>query len=201
MKLISVALISLISLFSKTDAPTGGYQPGDVAADFKLKNVDGKTVSLSDFKNVKGYIVVFTCNHCPFAVAYEDRIIELNNKYGKMGYQLVAIQPNDPAQVPDDNLANMKVRAASKGFKFPYLMDEGQKVYPAFGATKTPHAFLLDKNRVVKYVGAIDDSAMDASAVKTKYLENAIAALEAGQAINPSVTKAVGCGIKGPKLN
>jgi hypothetical protein len=109
---------------------------------------------------------------------------------------LVAINPNDPIAQPDDNFDLMKVRAKEKGFVFPYLFDEGQKIYPQYGATKTPHAFLLDKNLIVKYIGAIDDNVDDAKEVKEKYLENAIAALENGQTPSPETTKAIGCGIK-----
>lgn len=184
----------LISLFTM-NAPAA-LKPGDVATDFKLKNVDGKMVSLSDFKNVKGYIVVFTCNHCPYAKAYEDRLIAINDKYSKQGYPVIAINPNDPSAEPEDSFDEMKTRAKQKGFKFPYLMDEGQKIYPQYGATKTPHVFLLDSKRVVKYIGSIDDSPTDASAVKAKYLEDAIAALQAGKDIIPNVTKALGCSIK-----
>ena len=184
----------LITIFTM-NAPAA-LKPGDVATDFKLKNVDGKMVSLSDFKNVKGYIVVFTCNHCPYAKAYEDRLIAINDKYSKQGYPVIAINPNDPSAEPEDSFDEMKVRAKQKGFKFPYLMDEGQKIYPQYGATKTPHVFLLDSKRVVKYIGSIDDSPTDASAVKAKYLEDAIAALQAGKDIIPNVTKALGCSIK-----
>ena len=173
-----------------------GYQPGDKATDFKLKSVDGKMYSMADYKDAKGFIVVFTCNHCPFAVKYEDRVIELAKKYKSKGYVLLAINPNDPAAAPDDSYDLMKVRAKEKGFTFPYLFDEGQKIYPQYGATKTPHVFLLDKNLIVKYIGAIDDNVEDASAVKEHYLENAIAALEKGQEPTVNSTKAIGCTIK-----
>lgn len=176
--------------------PPTGYKPGDKATDFKLKSVDGKMYSLSDYKDAKGFIVIFTCNHCPFAVKYEDRINDLAKKYKSKGYILVAINPNDPIAQPDDNFDLMKVRAKEKGFVFPYLFDEGQKIYPQYGATKTPHAFLLDKNLIVKYIGAIDDNVDNAKEVKEKYLENAIAALENGQTPSPETTKAIGCGIK-----
>ena len=175
---------------------TSGYQPGDKATDFKLKSVDGKMYSMSDYKDAKGFIVVFTCNHCPFAVKYEDRVIELAKKYKSKGYVLLAINPNDPAAQPDDSFDKMKVRAKEKGFTFPYLFDEGQKIYPQYGATKTPHVFLLDKNLIVKYIGAIDDNVEDASAVKEHYLENAITALEKGQEPAVNSTKAIGCSIK-----
>lgn len=176
--------------------PPTGYKPGDKATDFKLKSVDGKMYSLSDYKDAKGFIVVFTCNHCPFAVKYEDRINDLAKKYKSKGYILIAINPNDPIAQPDDSFDLMKVRAKEKGFAFPYLFDEGQKIYPQYGATKTPHAFLLNKNLVVKYIGAIDDNVDDANDVKEKYLENAIAALENGKTPSPETTKAIGCGIK-----
>jgi peroxiredoxin len=173
-----------------------GLVPGDIAPDFSLKGTDGKTHSLATYKNVKGYIIIFTCNHCPFAVMYEDRINDLAKKYAKKGYPVIAINPNDPSVKPDDSFDNMILRAKDKGFVFPYLIDEGQKIYPQYGATKTPHAYLLDKNRIVKYIGAIDDNAEDASAVKTKYLENAIESIEKGQDPTPATTKAIGCSIK-----
>src|SRR5579863_1570684 len=115
--IISAAVIALCS-FTKS-----GYVVGDKATDFKLKNVDGKMVSLSDYKNDKGFIVVFTCNHCPFAKAYEDRIIALNGKYASQGYPVIAINPNDPTQIEEDSYANMQARAKAKNYQFPYLLD------------------------------------------------------------------------------
>ena len=194
MKKFGILTLLTVILMSFTN-PTG-YQPGDKATDFKLKSVDGKMYSMSDYKDAKGFIVVFTCNHCPFAVKYEDRVIELAKKYKSKGYVLLAINPNDPAAQPDDSFDKMKVRAKEKGFTFPYLFDEGQKIFPQYGATKTPHVFLLDKNLIVKYIGAIDDNVEDASAVKEKFLENAIAALEKGQEPEVPLTKAIGCSIK-----
>ena len=194
MKKFGILTLLTVILMSFTN-PTG-YQPGDKATDFKLKSVDGKMYSMSDYKDAKGFIVVFTCNHCPFAVKYEDRVIELAKKYKSKEYVLLAINPNDPAAQPDDSFDKMKVRAKEKGFTFPYLFDEGQKIFPQYGATKTPHVFLLDKNLIVKYIGAIDDNVEDASAVKEKFLENAIAALENGKEPTVPVTKAIGCSIK-----
>ena len=173
-----------------------GLHIGDTAPDFKLKDVTGKMVSMSDYENAKGFMVIFTCNTCPFAVMYEDRMIELHNKYAKKGYPVIAINPNDPDVKPGDSFEEMGVRSEEKGFPFAYLFDDGQKVFPAYGATRTPHVFLLDSKRVVKYIGAIDDSARDASAVSVKYLEDAIASLEAGKNPDPSSTKAIGCSIK-----
>ena len=194
MKRIGFFALLMGVLMSFTN-PTG-YKVGDKATDFKLKSVDNKMYSMADYKDAKGFIVVFTCNHCPFAVKYEDRIIDLAKKYKSKGYILLAINPNDPAAQPEDSFELMQKRAKEKKFTFPYLFDEGQKIYPQYGATKTPHVFLLDKNLVVKYIGAIDDNVEDASQVKEKYLENAIAALEKGEEPTPNTTKAIGCSIK-----
>jgi peroxiredoxin len=193
-----IILLAVVSAFTfvKSD---GGYQIGDVATDFSLKNVNTKKVSLSDFKEAKGFIVVFTCNHCPYAVAYEDRIIALDKKYKSLGYPVIAINPNNPDVQPADSFELMKERAKEKGFTFPYLFDEGQKIYPQYGATKTPHVYVLQKTKtgnVVKYIGAIDDNYSDESAVKTKYVENAVDALLKSEDVPVKVTKAIGCSIK-----
>ena len=192
-------LFSFLWALQGQPTTTTGYQIGDTATDFSLKGVDGKKVSMADFKDAKGFIVVFTCNHCPYAVMYEDRINDLAKMYTKKGYVLLAINPNDPEVQPKDSYELMMERAKEKGFVFPYLFDEGQKIYPQYGATKTPHVFLLDSKRVIKYIGAIDDNAQDAGAVTEKYLENAIAALEKGVKPNPETTKAIGCSIKTKK--
>jgi len=178
-----------------------GYKVGDVAADFKLKNVDGKMVSLADI-DAKGYIVIFTCNHCPFSIAYEDRIIALDKLYKAKGYPVIAINPNDPEVQPKDSFDAMKQRAKEKKFTFPYLLDEGQKVYPVYGATRTPHVFLLqktNKGNVVAYIGAFDDNHEDEKEVKEKYLEQAIEALLNNKQPDPNFTKAIGCTIKAKK--
>ncbi len=176
--------------------PGVGYSVGDTAIDFNLQNVDGKTVSLAGIKDAKGYIVVFTCNHCPYAMAYEDRIIELNKKYAPLGYPVVAINSNDKDVQPADSFDNMKKRVKEKSIQYSYLYDATQEIAKAYGATRTPHVFLLDNNRVVRYIGAIDDNSEDASAVKEKYVENAIEALRNGQDVAVKQTKAIGCGIK-----
>ncbi|WP_438962242.1 thioredoxin family protein [Nonlabens sp.] len=176
-----------------------GYDIGDVATDFLLKNIDDTMVSLKDFKEAQGFIVIFTCNHCPYSVAYEDRIIALDKEFKEQGYPVIAINPNNPAAYPEDSFENMKVRAQEKGFTFPYLFDAGQKIYPQYGATKTPHVFLLQKENgenIVKYIGAIDDNHKDASAIKNDYLRDAVNHLINGEEINPSKTVAIGCSIK-----
>ncbi|WP_308993486.1 thioredoxin family protein [Mariniflexile litorale] len=200
-KLIAAAVIVIcVSAFTIGKTTLGeGYKIGDIAEDFSLKNIDGKMVSLSDYKNAKGFIVTFTCNTCPYAVAYEDRIIALDKKYVSKGYPVIAIMPNNVSMKPDDNLDAMKQRANEKGFTFPYLIDKEQKVFPKFGATKTPHMFLLQKTKkgnVVKYIGAIDDNYKDAASVTTKYVEKAVDALLEGKDIEQAETKAIGCSIK-----
>lgn len=194
-----LALVLVLGLASAFSINSGGYQVGDVATDFTLKNVNDKMVSLKDFKDAKGFVVIFTCNHCPFAKAYEDRIIAIDKKYKSLGYPVIAINPNNPEVQKDDSFDLMKKRAKEKGFTFPYLFDEGQKIYPQYGATKTPHVYLLQKTNngnVVKYIGAIDDNYSDESAVKTKYLENAINSLLNNEEIAVKSTKAIGCSIK-----
>lgn len=199
MKVVPLLIAFVSSVIIGNNLVSDGYQPGDTATDFKLKSVDGKNYSMSDYKDAKGFIVVFTCNTCPFAVKYQDRVNDLAKKYKSKGYILLAINSNDPEVQPDDTYDKMQKKAKENGFVFPYLVDEGQKIYPQYGATKTPHVFLLDKNLVVKYIGAIDDNADDASAVKERYLENAIAALDSGKDPSPAVTKAIGCSIKAKK--
>ncbi len=179
-----------------------GYKIGDVATDFNLKNIDGKMVKMADDKAAKGFVVIFTCNHCPYAVAYEDRIVALDKKYRPLGYPVIAINPNDAVAYPADSFEAMQKRAKEKGFTFPYVVDETQQVAKAYGATKTPHVYLLQKNNnklMVKYIGTIDDNYQEADEVKEPYLANAIEALLAGKTIEPAETKAVGCSIKWKK--
>jgi peroxiredoxin len=176
-----------------------GYKIGDKAADFRLKNIDGTYVSMADYPDTKGFVVIFTCNHCPFAKAYEDRIIAINDKYSPEGMPVLAINPNDPKVVPDDSFENMKIRAKEKNYKFPYLVDETQEVYKKYGATRTPHVFVLKKegdDLIVSYIGTIDDNYQDATKVQKHYLADALDALLEGKTPDPAFTKAIGCTIK-----
>lgn len=201
-KLFFLAAAALASLASFTQVDAPGYKVGDKAIDFKLKNIDDKQLSLADYKDAKGFIVVFTCNHCPFAVKYEDRINSLDKKYAALGYPVIAINPNDASQYPDDDFTSMQKRAQEKSFSFPYLVDETQEIAKTYGATKTPHVYLLKKEKkdlIVKYIGAIDDNTDNADAVKEKYVEQAVDALLAGKNVKTSSTKAIGCGIKWKK--
>src|SRR5690606_12953117 len=135
---LAVVAVMVLSAFTNP-SDTKGYKIGDVATDFKLENINGKMVSLADYKDTKGYIVIFTGNTCPYAVAHEDRIIALDKKYASDGDPVIAIMPRNTDLKPDDNMDAMKVRAKSKGFPFPSLLDQRQKIYPQYGATKPPH--------------------------------------------------------------
>jgi len=187
------------SLLLSTSIMADGYKIGDKVNDFSLKNVDGKMVSLADSKDAKGFIVVFTCNHCPYAKAYEERIMELDKKYSPKGFPVVAINPNDPDIVPDDSFEAMVERAQEKSYTFPYLYDETQEVATAYGATRTPHVFVLERAKdklVVRYIGAIDNNTEDAEQADKKYVEDAIEALLSGKSVAVTETKAIGCTIK-----
>lgn len=173
---------------------------GNPGTQFSLPNtVTGQTVSLSDYDSEKGVILVFTCNHCPYAKFYESRIIDLHNKFAPMGYPVVAISSNDPAVEPTDAPAEMKKLAKKHDYPFPYLYDESQAIAKAYNAKVTPHVYVLENSSegpIVRYVGAIDDNAKDATAVTQRYVEAAVNALLNGQAVEANYTKAVGCGIK-----
>jgi peroxiredoxin len=178
------------------------YKTGDQARDFKLKNIDGKKVSLSQFKEAKGFIVVFTCNHCPWSQAYEQRIIELDKKFKSLGFPVIAINPNDPELQPEDSFDEMKKRAKKYGYTFPYLVDETQEVARDYGATRTPHVFVLNKEAgklVVRYIGAIDDNTEFPDKVNKRYVERAVNELLEGLYVGEGNTKAVGCTIKWKK--
>lgn len=193
--LAAAAALALVAWsFRPADSP--GYKVGDKAADFNLKNVDGTMHSLAGIQGAKGYIVVFTCNVCPYAQAYEDRIIALHRQYAAKGYPVVAINANDKTVQPGDSYDNMKKLAKNNNYPFLYLYDETQDIAKAFGATRTPHVFLLDSALTVRYIGAIDDNSEDPSAVTEKYVANAVDALLAGREVTVKETKAIGCTIK-----
>ena len=194
--IVLLAFIGFATAFTLKTYETG-YKIGDRIEDFSLINIDDAMVSLSDYEYEKGFIIVFTCNTCPYSIANEDRIIALDKKYKLQGFPVIAINPNDPVAVPNDSFEKMKDRGQEKGFTFPYLLDVGQKIYPKFGATKTPEVYIVTQNDLkVKYIGAIDNSSRDASAVTEKYAENALDALLAGEKIEKTTTRAIGCSIK-----
>lgn len=197
--IFTLTFLFLVGSVNAQDEQKNGYQIGAIVTDFRLKNVDEKMVSMSSLPNSKGFIIVFTCNTCPYAKMYEDRIIALDAKYKPLGYPVIAINPNDPTLSAGDNFAEMKKRAKSKKFGFPYLLDESQNVAKTYGATRTPEVYLLSKSArglQLMYSGAIDDNHKDANAVQKKYVDNAMDEIMAGSKVQTNFTKAIGCGIK-----
>jgi peroxiredoxin len=194
--IVVLIVVGFLTAFTLKTVDTS-FKIGDTIEDFSLMNTDDSMVSLNDYKNVKGFIIIFTCNTCPYSVANEDRIIALDRKYKKRGFPVIAINPNDPIAVPNESFEKMKVRVQEKGFTFPYLQDEGQKVYPKFGATKTPEVYIVTQNDLkVQYIGAIDNSSRNPEQVTEKYVENAVSALLTGKKIEKTETRAIGCSIK-----
>lgn len=179
-----------------------GYQVGDLASDFNLKNVDGKNISLASHKNAKGYIVVFTCNTCPVSKAYEARIEALNKMYAAKGYPVVAVNTNDPVASPGDTYAKMQERAKEKNFSFAYLEDPDHVYTKKYGAMRTPHVFVLQKTgkgNEVAYIGAIDNDQQEANPQRDNYVQNAVNQLLKGEKPSVTSTKAIGCTIKWKK--
>lgn len=196
-KIILLLMLAFSAFFSQAQTTT--LKAGDTPPDFKLKNVDGKDVSFASYPKAKGFVVVFTCNTCPYAVAYEQRIIDLDNKFRPQGYPVIAINPNDPEAQPDDTFAKMQDLAKQKKYPFPYLFDAGQKVTDQFGAKRTPHIFIVSKTskgNVVEYVGAIDNDPEGTKTEKVKYAEDVIAALKNNQKPAITQTKEIGCTVK-----
>ncbi len=176
-----------------------GYSIGDRVSDFRLKNVDGKMISLTDYKESKGVILIFDCNTCPYSQAYNDRIIALNDTYAGKGYPVVTVNSNDGEESPGDSFEAMVERARAKDYSFPYLLDETQEIARAFGATNTPHVFVLQRKGdsfIVSYIGAIDNNPRNGAQADKKYVAEAVDALLSGNPVKIKTTKAVGCGIR-----
>ena len=175
-----------------------GLGPGDKVDDFSLTGIDGNTVSLSDYMNKKGVIIIFTSNSCPFATGYEERMIALHNKYAREGFPVIAINPNDEKQQPGESMEKMIIKSETAGFPFPYLKDDIQ-LCRIFGASRTPEVYLLQKDGEtfrVAYTGAIDSQPIRTNGPNTRYLENALSSLLRGETPDPAVIPAVGCTIK-----
>lgn len=188
--------VCLALLFAWNTTP---YDLGDAVSDFKLKNVDGKMIALSDYKTSKGVIVIFDCNTCPYSKAYNERIIALHKKFGPQGYPVITINANNPELSPGDSFEEMAALAKKKKYTFPYLVDETQAVAHSFGATNTPHVFVLKNEQndfKVAYIGTIDNNSRDASSASKKYVEDAVDALLQNKPVANARTKAIGCGIK-----
>ncbi len=171
---------------------------GKSVNDFSLMNTNGKNVGLKDYPNAKGFIIVFTCNHCPFAKLYPPRLNELNSKYQALGVPLIAISSTDTLLYEEDTYPMMVAKAKNEKFNFPYLFDEFQSVAKDFKAQKTPHAFVIWKENgkwIVKYSGAIDDNGAEPAKVKNRYVANAVDQLLAGKQVEVKETKSIGCQI------
>ncbi|MBK0381634.1 thioredoxin family protein [Pedobacter sp. SD-b] len=190
-------LIIVSSNFAKAQT---GYKVGDLAKDFSLKNVDNKMVVLADYPDAKGFFVIFTCNHCPYAKMYEQRIMDLDKKFAPQGYPVIAINPNDPKAYPEDSFENMKKRSAEKKYTFPYLLDETQDIAKTYGAKATPHVYLLQKTKrglEVAYIGAIDNDTENVNqSGRNNYADNAVEAIMKNKKPQITQTKAIGCSIK-----
>jgi len=187
--IVAVALLVVGSGAAK--APK--VKVGDRAPDWSgIIGVDDKEHSLADYKKARAVVLVFTCNHCPVAVAYEDRLVALQKDYGPKGVQVIAVNVNN---IPPDRLDKMKERAKAKKFNFPYLYDSSQKMGYDYGAKVTPHTFILDSDRKIAYRGAIDNNQKPDKA-DNHYVRDALDALLAGKKAPQAETKAFGCSIK-----
>ncbi len=179
--------------------PAKGYSLGDAVADFQLKNVDGRLISLGNYRDRKGLIVVFTSNHCPFSKAYEERLMALDRKFAGQGYPVLAVMANDPEAYREDSFENMKTRAQSADYPYPYAMDEAQSMARAFGATRLPEVYILKQNAgqfILEYKGAVDDNPQDAGSVQRRYVDEAVSNLLTDRPVQSPITKPIGCGIK-----
>jgi thiol-disulfide isomerase/thioredoxin len=204
MKRASMARVGAVAILlaaggARAGECTGGLALGSkvpaAVAKTKMKNVDGKMLSIADVTGKAGTLVIFTCNHCPFAKAWEERIVELGNAYAPRGIGVLLVNANDPAMHPDDGYEEMQARAQSRGMKVPYVVDETSAVARAFGASVTPEAFLFDNAGKLAYHGTIDDNRNEPDKVTARYLKDALDAVVAGKKPAVAETKGLGCGI------
>jgi peroxiredoxin len=193
-----VIAVSVLGVAAAAAADVAALSLGDAApmATVKMKSVDGRELSIAEAAGAKGTLVMFSCNHCPYVKAWEDRIASLGNGAPAQGVGVIVINANDPEAYPDDDYAAMQKRAQEKGFKFPYVVDATSDVARAFGATRTPEVYLFDAAGKLVYKGAIDDNAQDAAKVQHRYLADALEAVSAGREVAVRETKAIGCSIK-----
>ena len=169
---------------------------GSTAPDFSLPGVDGRTHTLAEFADRPILVVVFSCNHCPFVIGSEDRMNNLLADYRKRGVAMVAINSNETENHPTDDLPHMIERAEQKGFEFPYLRDESQDVAKAYGALRTPHFYVFDAERKLRYTGRMDDNPRTPGGETTHELRDAIDDLLAGREVAVPLTNPIGCNVK-----
>ncbi len=191
--LACAGLALLAFTFPAEPLPIGSSAP---MTDYKMTDVSGKTITLDGLKGEKGLLVIFSCNTCPYVLAWENRYNSLAEEARKRGLGVVLVNPNEAQRDGEDSMAAMKQHAASRGYTMPYVVDENHRLADAFGATRTPDVFLFDADMKLFYRGAIDDNARDAAAVEKPYLMNALRAMTAGETIAPQVTRSIGCSIK-----
>jgi peroxiredoxin len=169
---------------------------GQSAPDFSLPGVDGKTYGLAEFADAKLLIVVFSCNHCPFVVGSEERVFAFCREYATRGVAMVAINSNETENHPTDSFEHMKTCAAEKDIPYPYVRDESQDVARAYGALRTPHFFVFDADRKLRYTGRMDDNPREAAKATTSELRDAVDALLEGREVETPVTNPIGCNVK-----
>jgi thioredoxin-related protein len=196
-----VSFVLIASVFGFAAAQESGAKPLGIGAAIpmageKMKNVDGRDLAVANVKGTKGTLVVFTCNACPYAKAWEDRIVALGNEFEGKGIGVIAVNANDPGRNPEDGYDTMKTRAHDKGYKFPYVVDATSNVARAYGASHTPEAFLFDAQGKLVYHGTIDDNAQDPDKVTARYLYSALQSVSSGQEVAVKETRALGCSIK-----
>ena len=192
-KFISLILIGCLTILSAKELDLGSILP---LGDIKMADISGKDVSLNDAKGKNGLLVIFSCNTCPWVIAWEDRYVELADTYKDKGVGIVAINSNEKQFDTVDSMEEMQAHAKEQGYNFYYTMDNGSKLASEFGATRTPHIYLFDNKDKLVYRGAIDDNARKPDKVENTYLADAIDNMLAGSAIDPATTKALGCAIK-----
>ena len=192
-KFISLILIGCLTILSAKELDLGSILS---LGDIKMADISGKDVSLNDAKGKNGLLVIFSCNTCPWVIAWEDRYVELADTYKDKGVGIVAINSNEKQFDTVDSMEEMQAHAKEQGYNFYYTMDNGSKLASEFGATRTPHIYLFDKKDKLVYRGAIDDNARKPDKVENTYLADAIDNMLAGSAIDPAATKALGCAIK-----
>lgn len=189
-------LVAVTAVMLAGSAVALGLGDGIPLGDVKMKNVDGSEVSIAAIKGAKGTLVVFTCNHCPYVKAWEERLTILGNASRGMGIGAIFINSNDPEKYPEDGLVEMKARARKLGLEVPYVVDATSDVARAFGAGKTPEVYLFDATGKLVYQGTVDDNAEKPDAVTKTYLKDALTAVAASQVPTVQQTKALGCSIK-----
>jgi peroxiredoxin len=196
--ILLVCLAGLLGLALTVIGPEKELEIGSKAplVDLKMRDVSGQMLSLRDVAGQNGLLVIFSCNTCPWVAAWEDRYLIVAQKAKELGIGMIAVNPNEAYRNRGDGFEDMQKRAQEKGYTFPYVLDEGSKLADAFGATRTPHVFLFNKELVLVYRGAIDDNARNPEAVTQHYLLDAMEAMASGKPIPVATTRSIGCTIK-----